>query len=151
MPHDFIWRTGHLNWVTWSLVQVRHYTQCSSHLTQRTHYDSSTLKTIRKSLPKRRQPQYLWQKLGGLRIRKQFRSRKKRHFGRTVSIPADFNAYPNGVPVTSAGGWPLNESPRLQSSNIPQIPSISASNIRSLLCKIDELQAIVDVYEPDII
>lgn len=113
--------------------------------------DSSTLKTIRKSLPKRRQPQYLWQKLGDLRIRKQFRSRKKRHFGRAVSLPVDFNAYPNGVPVTSAGGWPLNESARLQSSNIPQIPPISASNIRSLLCKIDELPAVVDVHEPDII
>jgi len=78
---DYIWQTGHSNWVAWSFVQVRHYAQCSSHLTPRIHYDSSRLKTIRKSLAKQRLPQYLWQKLGDLRIRKQFRSWKKSHFG----------------------------------------------------------------------
>ena len=64
----------------------------------------------------------------------------------------DHNAYPNGVPVaSSAGSQPLNESLRFQSSSIPRISSILAANIRSLLCKTDELQAVVDVYDPDII
>ena len=92
---DYIWQTGHSNWVTWSFVQVRHYAQCSSHRTPRIHYDSSRLKTIRKSLAKQRLPQYLWQKLGDLRIRKQFRSRKKHHFGWdfvwAVGPPMDHN------------------------------------------------------------
>lgn len=93
--------------------KVRHYAQCSSHRTPRIHYDSSRLKTIRKSLAKQRLPQYLWQKLGDLRIRKQFRSWKKHHFGWdfvwAVGPPMDHNVYPNGVPVaTSVGSQPLN-------------------------------------------
>ena len=110
---DYIWQTGHSNWVTWSFVQVRHYAQCSSHRTPRIHYDSSRLKTIRKSLAKQRLPQYLWQKQGDVRIRKKFRSWKKHHFGWdfvwAVGPPMDHNVYPNGVPVASSvGSQPLN-------------------------------------------
>ena len=93
-------------------------------------YSSSELRLIRKIQPKQSLDPVLWGRLGDLGIRKRYRSKR--------------------------GGWKLSpeELPpvpcNLTSSNL-RIPSVLSTNVRSLRNKMDELQAVVDVNNPDIV
>ena len=103
-------------------------------------YSSSELRLIRKTQPKQRLDPVLWGRLGDLGIRKRYRSKRG---GWKLYLPRLTTGIPSPEELPPA---PCN----LTSSNL-RIPSVLSTNVRSLRNKMDELQAVVDVNNPDIV
>ena len=105
-------------------------------------YSSSELWLIRKIQPKQILDQVLWGRLGDLGIRKWYRSKRG---GWKLSV--NLHRHTTGIPSPEE----LPPAPcNLTSCNLG-IPSVLSTNVRSLRNKMDELQAVVDVNNPDIV
>ena len=103
----------------------------------RTTYQPSTLKTLRKSCPRSRLPDDLWNNLGELGIRKPVRSRRKR---KTPNANASVvELIQPEVPNTTFH------------SSFATVPDIFMANVRSLQPKLDELHSITALLRPGII
>ena len=105
-------------------------------------YSSSELRLIKKIQPKQSLDQVLWGRLGDLGIRKRYRS-KRGGLKLSVNLPRHTTGKPSPEELPPA---PC----KFTSCNL-RIPSVLETNIRSLRNKMDELQTVVDVNNPDIV
>ena len=110
-------------------------------------YSSSYLKSLGKTMPKKRLSEELWHTLGSLGIRKPFRSRRKRRSSADTGSPV---VKSTGTPTASLGVDVQDSQSWVPRSLAPCVPHLMICNLRSLAPKVDELECVMEFNGVDI-